>query len=43
MGIELSKAEDYEPLIQRLNSKGLKYTVVEQDSQLFDVLIYAYK
>lgn len=43
VGIELSKAEDYEPLIQRLNSKGLKYTVVEQDSQLFDVLIYAYK
>jgi len=43
VGIELSKAEDYDIFISKLNAKGLKYTIVEQNSQLFDMLIFPYK
>ncbi|MFC4322765.1 threonine ammonia-lyase IlvA [Litchfieldia salsa] len=39
VGIELKKREDYSQLIQRLVKKGFKYTEVNKESILFNLLI----
>lgn len=39
VGIELNSREDYEPLIERMNRKGLKYTELNKDSSLYNMLI----
>ncbi|NGP43973.1 threonine ammonia-lyase IlvA [Bacillaceae bacterium SIJ1] len=39
VGIELKRAEDYWPLIQRMDSSGYQYTDVNKDPALFDLLI----
>ncbi|MDD2568225.1 MAG: threonine ammonia-lyase IlvA [Clostridia bacterium] len=39
IGIELSNKEDYEPLIERLNSKGFNYTVINKNKQLFSLFV----
>ncbi|WP_338469563.1 threonine ammonia-lyase IlvA [Niallia sp. XMNu-256] len=39
IGIELKHKEDYGDLIARLTNKGFKYTEVNNDSQLFNLLI----
>ncbi|MEG1500495.1 MAG: threonine ammonia-lyase IlvA [Clostridiales bacterium] len=39
VGIELGHPEDYQPLIQRLNSKGFQYTVLNKSPQLFNLLV----
>jgi threonine dehydratase len=39
VGIELSAPEDYQPLIQRLNAKGFKYTIINKSPQLFNLLV----
>lgn len=39
IGIELSKREDYEPLIERLNSKGFNYTIINKNKQLFSLFV----
>lgn len=39
VGIELKKKEDYGDLIQRMDKKGFSYTVINNDSSLFNLLI----
>ena len=39
IGIELSNKEDYEPLIERLNSKGFNYTAINKNKQLFSLFV----
>lgn len=39
IGIELSKPEDYEPMLQRMQEKGFAYTAINQDTQLFSLFI----
>ncbi len=39
IGIELNRKEDYEPLIQRMNQKGIQYTILNENQNLFDLLI----
>lgn len=40
LGIELSRPEDYEPLIRRMEAKGFRYTVVNQSQQLFNLFCF---
>lgn len=39
VGIELSRPEDYQPLIDRLNQKGFQYTLLNESEQLFNFLV----
>ncbi|MEF2967807.1 threonine ammonia-lyase IlvA [Paenibacillus sp. M1] len=39
VGIELSNKEDYEPLIARMAAKGINYTELNRDLNLFNLLI----
>lgn len=39
VGIELKHREDYEPLIERMNRKGIDYTELNKDPNLFNFLI----
>ena len=39
IGIELAAKEDFEPLIQRLESCGIKYEYINKNNQLFEILI----
>ncbi|WP_338785767.1 threonine ammonia-lyase IlvA [Metabacillus sp. FJAT-53654] len=39
VGIELKQKEDYDPLLQRMKKKGLYFTDVNKDSNLFHLLI----
>jgi threonine dehydratase len=39
VGIELKTREDYEPLIERMQKKGIKFTEINKDSVLFNLLI----
>lgn len=39
VGIELKNREDYEPLIERMKNKGIKYIELNKDPVLFNLLI----
>ncbi len=39
IGIELVSKEDFEPLIGRMNSLGIKYEYINENNQLFEILI----
>jgi threonine dehydratase len=39
IGIELNKKEDYDPLIERMTEKGFQYTVINDNPELFELLI----
>ena len=39
IGIELASKEDFEPLIGRMNSLGIKYEYINENNQLFEILI----
>lgn len=39
VGIEFSRKEDYEPLIMRMNEKGMVYTIVNDNPNLFGFLV----
>ena len=39
IGIELAAKEDFEPLIQRMDSLGIKYEYINENNQLFEILI----
>ena len=39
IGIELASKEDFEPLIQRMNALGVKYEYINENNQLFEILI----
>lgn len=39
IGIELTRREDYQPLIERLNAKGFQYMTINESKQLFDLLV----
>ena len=39
IGIELASKEDFEPLIERMNALGLKYEYINENNQLFEILI----
>ena len=39
IGIELASKEDFEPLIERMNSLGIKYEYINENNQLFEILI----
>ena len=40
LGVELSDPKDYEPLIQRMEAKGFRYTPVNQSEQLFNLFCF---
>ena len=39
IGIELASKNDFEPLVERLNSLGVKYEYINENNQLFEILI----
>lgn len=39
VGIELMYKEDYQPLIERMNRKGIAYTELNKNLNLFNMLI----
>ncbi len=39
VGIELNKKEDYDLLIERMKQKGIRYTVINESPELFNLLI----
>jgi threonine dehydratase len=39
VGIELTRKEDYQTLIEKMNTKGIQYTVINDNQELFDLLI----
>ena len=39
VGIELKSKEDYEPLLDRMNKKGFKFSEINKDPFLFNLLI----
>jgi threonine dehydratase len=39
VGIELKYRKDYEPLIERMNKKGLQFVELNKDPVLFNILI----
>ena len=39
IGIELADKDDFEPLIKRLESCGIKYEYINKNNQLFEILI----
>ena len=39
VGIELASKDDFEPLLQRMDAQGLKYEYINENNQLFEILI----
>lgn len=39
IGIELNKKEDYEPLLERMKQKDIQYTIINENPELFELLI----
>ena len=39
IGIELAAKEDFEPLIQRMEAHGVQYEYINENNQLFEILI----
>ncbi|WP_019532902.1 threonine ammonia-lyase IlvA [Paenibacillus ginsengihumi] len=39
VGIELKQKEDYAPLLERMNRKGIRYSALNNDPDLFNLLI----
>lgn len=39
VGIELTRKEDYQTLIAKMDKKGIQYTVINENPELFDLLI----
>ncbi len=39
IGIELASKDDFAPLIERLNALGIKYEYINENNQLFEILI----
>jgi threonine dehydratase len=39
VGIELKNKEDYGPLIERMENKGIKYVEINKNATLFNLLI----
>jgi threonine dehydratase len=39
IGIELSRKEDYQTLIDKMDKKGIQYTIINDNPELFDLLI----
>ncbi|MEF3311254.1 threonine ammonia-lyase IlvA [Paenibacillus sp. GYB004] len=39
VGIELKQRDDYEPLIDRMRTRGLQFSYINEDSNLFSLLI----
>lgn len=39
VGIELKQKEDYQPLLERMKKYGVKYVCINEDPQLFNLLI----
>lgn len=39
IGIELNKKEDYEPLLERMKEKDIQYTIINENPELFELLI----
>lgn len=39
IGVELSRKEDYQPLIERMDKKGFQYTRINDNPELFGLLI----
>ena len=39
VGIELTRKEDYQSLIEKMDKKGIQYTVINDNQELFDLLI----
>ncbi len=39
VGIELQSPDDYQPLLDRLDAKGFRYTVINQSKQLFNLFV----
>lgn len=40
LGIEISRPEDYKPLIKRMEAKGFRYTVVNETELLFNLFCF---
>ena len=39
IGIELASKDNFEPLVERLNALGVKYEYINENNQLFEILI----
>jgi len=39
VGVELTQKEDYQILIEKMDKKGIQYTVINDNQELFDLLI----
>lgn len=39
IGIELNRKEDYQPLVKKMQQKGIQYTIINEDPALYDLLI----
>ena len=39
VGIELASKDDFEPLLQRMDAQGLNYEYINENNQLFEILI----
>jgi threonine dehydratase len=39
VGIELTRKEDYQTLIDKMNKNGIQYTIINDNPELFDLLI----
>ena len=39
VGIELTRKEDYQTLIEKMDKKGIQYTVINDNQELFNLLI----
>lgn len=39
IGIELNRKEDYQPLIEKMQQKGIQYTLINDNPELYDLLI----
>ena len=39
VGIELTRKEDYQTLIAKMDKKGIQYTIINENPELFDLLI----
>lgn len=39
VGIELTRKEDYQTLIEKMDKKGIQYTVINENQELFNLLI----
>ena len=39
IGIELNRKEDFQPLIEKMQQKGIQYTLINDNPELYDLLI----